>query len=54
MLYQEKILHEKHQEKMDIAKNLLSQQIDVEIICHSTGLTKEDIEQLKEDTSPIR
>ncbi len=49
-LYQEKVLHEKHQEKMDIAQNLLAQHIDVEVICLSTGLTKEEIEHLKEAT----
>ena len=32
---------------MEIAKKLLKNNIDIEIIIKSTGLTKEDIEKLK-------
>ena len=37
----------KKEEKMEIAKKLLKNNIDIEIIIKSTGLTKEDIEKLK-------
>ena len=32
--------------KIEIAKNLLKNNIDITIICESTGLTKEEIEKI--------
>lgn len=40
----------KLQEKYEIAKKLLSQNIDIEIIVKCTGLTKEEIEKLKNNS----
>ena len=34
------------EEKIEIAKKLLEQKIDIEIICNATGLTKEEIKKL--------
>ena len=31
---------------MEIAKNLLSQNVDIDVIMNATGLTKEEIEKL--------
>ena len=36
------------QEKLEIAKNLLEQNVDISIIMSATGLTKEEIEKLTE------
>ena len=36
------------QEKIEIAKNLLEQKVDISIIMSATGLTKEEIEKLSE------
>ena len=35
------------QEKIEIAKNLLEQNVDISIIMSATGLTKEEIEKLQ-------
>jgi len=35
------------QEKIEIAKNMLNENMDIEIISKVTGLTKEEIETLK-------
>ena len=35
------------QEKNEIAKNLLEQNVDISIIMSATGLTKEEIEKLQ-------
>ena len=37
----------KKQQAIDIAKNLKEQNVDIDIICKTTGLTKEEIENLK-------
>ena len=37
----------KKEEKIEIAKQLLKNNVDIEIIINSTGLTKEEIEKLK-------
>jgi predicted transposase/invertase (TIGR01784 family) len=37
----------KIEEKIEIAKNLLNQKIDIDIIVISTGLTVEEIEKLR-------
>ena len=34
------------QRNMEIAKNLLSQNVDIDVIMKATGLTKEEIEKL--------
>lgn len=36
-----------HQEKIEIARNLLKQKVDIDIIINATGLTKEELEKLK-------
>ena len=38
----------KKQQAIDIAKNLKEQNVDIDIICKTTGLTKEEIENLKQ------
>ena len=43
---QEGIKQGTEQEKMEIAKNLLSQNVDMDVIMKATGLTKEEIEKL--------
>ena len=42
---QEGIKQGAEQEKMEIAKNLLSQNVDMDVIMSATGLTKEEIEK---------
>jgi predicted transposase/invertase (TIGR01784 family) len=38
------------EEKIEIAKNLLALELDIEKIIQATGLTREEIEELKIDT----
>ena len=47
---QEKILREKlkNEDKIEIAKNLLKNNVDINVITSSTGLSKEEINKLKE------
>ncbi len=47
-LYQERIDHEKHQKTIEIALNSLRQGLDHTIIASITGLSKDDIAQLRE------
>ena len=45
---QEKILKEKeHNKQIEIAKNLLKNNVDINIITSSTGLSKEEINKIK-------
>ncbi len=37
----------KKEEKIEIARNLLKQNIDIDVITISTGLSKKEIEELK-------
>ena len=39
-------LNGKKEEKENVAKKLLQQKIDINVIIHATGLTKEEIEKL--------
>ena len=45
---QEGVKKDKKSEKIKIAKVLLNKRVDIDIISESTGLTKEEIEKLKE------
>ena len=38
--------YRKKEEKENVAKKLLQQKIDINVIIHATGLTKEEIEKL--------
>ncbi len=46
-LYQERITHEKHQKAIEIALNSLRQGLDPTIIASITGLSEDDIAQLR-------
>ena len=38
---------EREEEKIEIAENLLERNVDIDIIAESTGLSKEEVENLK-------
>ena len=40
---------EREEEKIEIAENLLERNVDIDIIAESTGLSKEEVENLKKD-----
>ena len=37
----------KKEEKENVARKLLQQKIDINVIIHATGLTKEEVEKIK-------
>ena len=39
----------REKEKLEIAENLLKRNVDIDIIVESTGLSKEEVENLKKD-----
>ncbi len=39
----------KQQEKIEIAKNMLKLGLEIQIICESTGLNKEEVEKIKKE-----